>query len=291
MKNQTLRTFGRGLGRSALLGATMLAGLAAATAPAFAQDADSAGEDEVIVITGSRIARQDYVADSPLVSVTGDQLVANADITLDTYLNTLPQVNPAGTTTSNNPGNGGQANVDLRGFGANRNIVLVDGRRAMPSSAGLTVDLNTIPAALIERIEVATGGAGAVYGADAVAGAVNVILQDDFEGVDLRTTYENSTEYWDAEEYGVSLVVGGNIDNGRGNAVLAFDRSVREGMIKSQRPFAEQATATTSFFPAGSLLFGANGPTEAYELLSQWWHSDYEGWDNPRERSRKMQPG
>ena len=96
MKNQTLRTFGRGLGRSALLGATMLAGLAAATAPAFAQDADSAGEDEVIVITGSRIARQDYVADSPLVSVTGDQLVANADITLDTYLNTLPQVNPAG---------------------------------------------------------------------------------------------------------------------------------------------------------------------------------------------------
>jgi iron complex outermembrane receptor protein len=263
MKNQTLRTFGRGLGRSALLGATMLAGLAAATAPAFAQDADSAGEDEVIVITGSRIARQDYVADSPLVSVTGDQLVANADITLDTYLNTLPQVNPAGTTTSNNPGNGGQANVDLRGFGANRNIVLVDGRRAMPSSAGLTVDLNTIPAALIERIEVATGGAGAVYGADAVAGAVNVILQDDFEGVDLRTTYENSTEYWDAEEYGVSLVVGGNIDNGRGNAVLAFDRSVREGMIKSQRPFAEQATATTSFFPAGSLLFGANGPTEA----------------------------
>ena len=134
----------------------------------------------------------------------------------------------------------------------------------MPSSAGLTVDLNTIPAALIDRIEVATGGAGAVYGADAVAGAVNVILQDDFEGVDFRATYENSTEYWDAQEYGVSLVIGGNVDDGRGNAVIAFDRSVREGMIKSQRPFAEQATATTSFFPAGSLLFGAaNRPTEA----------------------------
>ncbi|MAK64130.1 MAG: hypothetical protein CMF75_05205 [Maricaulis sp.] len=263
MKNQTLRSIRSGFGRSALLGATMLAGLAAASAPAMAQDEATSGDD-VIVITGSRIARQDYVADSPLVSVSGDQIVANADITLDTYLNTLPQVNPAGTTTSNNPGNGGQANVDLRGFGANRNIVLVDGRRAMPSSAGLTVDLNTIPAALIERLEVATGGAGAVYGADAVAGAVNVILQDDFEGVDLRATYENSTEYWDAEEYGVSLVVGGNFDDDRGNAVLAFDRSVRQGMIKSQRPFAEQATATTSFFPAGSLLFGAaNGPTEA----------------------------
>ena len=264
MKYQSIRSFRSGLGRSALLGATMLAGLAVMSAPSFAQDEGASDEDETIVITGSRIARQDYVADSPLVSVTGEQVVANADITLDTYLNTLPQVNPAGTTTSNNPANGGQSNVDLRGFGANRNIVLVDGRRAMPSSAGLTVDLNTIPAALIERIEVATGGAGAVYGADAVAGAVNVILQDDFEGVYFRSTYENSTEYWDAEEYGVSLVIGGNFDDGRGNAVLAFDRSVREGMIKSQRPFAEQATATTSFFPAGSLLFGAaNGPTEA----------------------------
>ena len=99
MKNQAFRSIGSGLGRSALLGATMLAGLAAVSAPAFAQE-DTAGDDEVIVITGSRIARQDYVADSPLVSVTGDQVVANADITIDTYLNTLPQVNPAGTTTS-----------------------------------------------------------------------------------------------------------------------------------------------------------------------------------------------
>ena len=81
MKNQAFRSIGSGLGRSALLGATMLAGLAAVSAPAFAQE-DTAGDDEVIVITGSRIARQDYVADSPLVSVTGDQVVANVSKTV-----------------------------------------------------------------------------------------------------------------------------------------------------------------------------------------------------------------
>ena len=250
--------------RRALMGGAATVGLLAAAQPAMAQSAVVDEETEVVTVTGSRIAQPDFAADSPVVSITGENLVGNADITIETYLNTLPQVNPAGTTTSNNPGNGGQANVDLRGFGANRNVVLLDGRRMMPSSGALTVDLNTVPAALIERIEVVTGGAGAVYGADAVAGAVNLILKDDFEGVDLRVSYENSTEFWDAEEYSVSGVVGGNFADDRGNAVIAIDRSVREGLVKSQREFAEQATSTTSFFPAGSLLFGsANAPTEA----------------------------
>ena len=247
------------------LASTLLSGggVIAIAQPALAQTVDEQ-EAEIVTVTGTRIARPDYVADSPVLTVSGEAVVANADITIDTYLNTLPQVNPAGTTTSNNPGNGGQSNVNLRGFGANRNVVLLNGRRLMPSADDLTVDLNTIPAALVERIEVVTGGAGAVYGADAVAGAVNVILKDDFEGVDLRASYENSTEFWDSEEYSVSAVIGGNFADDRGNAVLAIDRSVREGMIKSQRAFAEQATSTTSFFPEGSLLFGAaNRPTEA----------------------------
>src|SRR5690606_29495482 len=130
----------------------MLVGAAAAAltaAPAWAQDA----EVEELVVTGSRIARQDYVAPSPIATVTGEQVQSNADITVEQYINTLPQVNPAGTSTSNNPGNGGQANIDLRGLGANRNIVLVDGRRAMVSENRLLVDVNTIPQALIERIE------------------------------------------------------------------------------------------------------------------------------------------
>ncbi|MES2344038.1 MAG: Plug domain-containing protein, partial [Pseudomonadota bacterium] len=186
--------------RSRLLASSMICGAAItafSASAAYAQD----GEVTEVVVTGSRIVRQDYVANSPISTVTGEQTVANADITLDTYLNTLPQVNPSGTTTSNNPGNGGQSNIDLRGLGANRNVVLVDGRRPMVSANNLTVDLNTIPQALIESIEVITGGAGAAYGADAIAGAVNVKLKRNFEGVDIRANYSNSTEFWDAEEY------------------------------------------------------------------------------------------
>ncbi|WP_332767179.1 TonB-dependent receptor domain-containing protein [Phenylobacterium sp.] len=248
--------------RERLLASSMICGAAfvafSATA-AYAQE-----EVQEVVVTGSRIVRQDYVANSPIATVTGDAAVANADITLDTYLNTLPQVNPSGTTTSNNPGNGGQSNIDLRGFGANRNVVLVDGRRPMVSANNLTVDLNTIPQALVDSIEVITGGAGSAYGADAIAGAVNLKLKNNFEGIDIRAGYTNSTEFWDAEEYQFSAAIGGNFADGKGNAVFGFDRSYREAMIKSQRSFSQNATSTTSFLPEGALFWGGtNAPTKA----------------------------
>ena len=187
-----------------------------------------------------------------------------SDVTLDTFLNTLPQVNPAGTTTSNNPGNGGQSNIDLRGLGANRNLVLINGRRPMVSASNQTVDLNTIPQGLIERIEIVTGGAGAAYGADAIAGVVNLILKDNFEGIDLRASYSNSLPRTDAREYQFSGIIGGNFADGKGNAVFGFDRSYREAMIKSQRAFSQNATSTTSFLPEGALFWGStNAPTKA----------------------------
>src|SRR5690349_16043803 len=133
-----------------------------ATAAAITALPAMAADDTIqeVVVTGSRIIRTDYVANSPLTSVTAEQINQQQDVTLDTFLNTLPQVNPASTTTSNNPSNNGQSNIDLRGLGANRNLVLIDGRRAMVSASNQTVDLNTIPAALVERIEIITGGAG-----------------------------------------------------------------------------------------------------------------------------------
>ncbi len=256
--------------RGRLLASTMICGAAlaafATAAPALAQDGT---EVEAVVITGSRIARQDYVANSPIATVTGDQAVANADVTLDTYLNTLPQVNPSGGTTSNNPPNNGQSNVDLRGLGSNRNLVLVDGRRPMVSSNTMAVDLNTIPQALVDSIEVITGGAGATYGADAVAGVVNLKLKKNFEGVDVRASYSNSTEFWDAEEYQFSAVLGGNFADGKGNAVLAFDRSYREAMSKGQRAFSAIATSTTGTPPEGAIRFSSDNaiPVAAAQAL------------------------
>ncbi|MFN3514912.1 MAG: TonB-dependent receptor domain-containing protein [Phenylobacterium sp.] len=243
--------------RARLLASSIICSAAFAGAvPAFAQEAAV----EEVVVTGSRIARQDFVAASPIATVTGEQVVANADVTLDTYLNTLPQVNPAGTSTSNNPGNAGQANIDLRGLGAIRNLVLVDGRRPMFSGNTLTVDVNTIPQAMIENVEIITGGAGATYGADAVSGVVNLKLKRNFEGLDFRAAYSDSTEYHDAKEYQVSFVLGGNFADGRGNAILGFDRSVREEITKGQRPFAALATSTTGTPPAGAIRFNSSNP-------------------------------
>jgi iron complex outermembrane recepter protein len=169
------------------------AGIAAALMPfaaAMSQEQQQAPETEVetVVVTGTRIQRPDYVANSPTMTVEAAQINGHSDITLDTFLNTLPQVNPAGTTTSNNPPNNGASNIDLRGLGSNRNLVLIEGRRPMVSDSLMRVDLNTIPQALVESIEIVTGGAGAVYGADAVAGATNIRLKREFEGFDLRTS-------------------------------------------------------------------------------------------------------
>lgn len=270
-------TMSNKLFKNALLTTTVIAGMGLAT-PGWAQQDSTQGppvqpgqvEEPVlgrpleaidesatdtqgaeIVVTGSRIARPDLEANSPIALVTGEQTVEHADITLETFLNTLPQVNPAGTTTSNNPGNGGQANINLRGLGTNRNLVLLNGRRPMVSSAAQDVDVNTIPQALIERIEVVTGGAGAAYGADAIAGVVNIILKDDFEGIDLRATYANTIPETDAREYQISGLIGGNFDDDRGNIAFAVDYSKRQSLIKSQREFAQLATATTGSFPTG----------------------------------------
>jgi outer membrane receptor protein involved in Fe transport len=257
--------------RERLLASSMICGAAFVVLAAGAAQAQEQGEVQEVVVTGSRIVRQDYVAASPIATVTGEQATANADVTLDMYLNTLPQVSPAASSTSNNPGNNGQSTVDLRGLGSNRNLVLVDGRRPMVSNNTLTVDLNTVPQAMIENIEVITGGAGATYGADAVAGVVNLKLKRNFEGVDFRASYTDATEYHDAKEYQFSLVVGGNFSDGKGNALFGFDRSYREPVTKGQRPFSALATSTTGTPPAGAIRYNAGNaiPLAAVQALFQ----------------------
>jgi outer membrane receptor protein involved in Fe transport len=218
---------------------------------------------ERVEVTGTRIRQAELESNSPMVVIPAESLVQNADITLDTMLNTLPQVNPVGTTTSNNPPNNGQSNIDLRGLGPNRNLVLIDGRRPMVSASDQTIDLNTIPSALIESVELITGGVGAVYGADAVAGVVNIKTRRNFQGVEVRAGISDSEKYHDAQERFGTVLLGGNFADRKGNAVIAFDYSDREGMIKSQRPFAKTATATTSFFPEGTYRpSGANLPAQ-----------------------------
>jgi iron complex outermembrane recepter protein len=226
--------------KSRLLASSVIAGATFAMAGyAVAQEAadDEEARQSTITVTGSRIARQDFVSNSPVATVGSEQFDLTGTVNTEGLLNTLPQTVPGLDRTSNNPG-GGIATVDLRGLGSNRTLVLIDGKRVVPSTGGGTVDINNIPTALIERVEVVTGGASAVYGSDAVAGVVNFILKDDFEGVELSAGYEAAVDQWDAQVWSANATFGGNFADGRGNAVVSMGYTKREALFQGDRDFA-----------------------------------------------------
>lgn len=173
--------------RKRLLSTTMIAGAAAMglAMPAVAQENDQVSQVSDIVVTGSRIARQDYKSSSPIVTVSAEDFQATGAVTIDSLMNDMPQFTPSVSSTSNNPSNGGQANLDLRSLGSKRTLVLMNGRRLVPSNSDGSVDVNLIPTALIKSVETISGGASAAYGSDAVAGVANFIINDSFEGVQI----------------------------------------------------------------------------------------------------------
>ena len=224
---------------AALTGAASIIG----AAPALAQDAASAAvpeEVETVTVTGSRIQRNDYVSDSPVVTVNAAAMSETGSTSVEHLLNQLPQFVPSVTTTSNNPGNGGQANIDLRGLGTQRNLVLLNGRRLPPSNSTGTVDVSIVPAALIENIEVVTGGASAVYGSDAIAGVTNFTLKKDFEGVAIDSGFGKTAES-DGAEWSSSLTVGSGFAEDRGNAVFSFQYTERDPIYQGARAFSRIA--------------------------------------------------
>ena len=243
--------------RQAILTSAIGAMAITATAPVQAQEADAALDE--VVVTGSRIAKRDAVAESPILSVDQDAIVESGYTTVEQYLNTLPQIVPSSSSQSNNPSNGGRAVIDLRGLGSGRNLVLVDGRRAMGSTSAGTVDINTIPAALIERVEIITGGAAATYGPDAVSGVVNFIMKKSFDGLAINSQYR-LTEEEDGQEWGSDITMGGKFADGRGSAVFNASYFSRDAIYKGARGFAAQASSATSIFPGGSWNTGTATP-------------------------------
>ena len=194
---------------------------------------------EEVVVTGSRIRRKDYTSSSPVQTVNAETITLQGNMSTEQLLNKLPQVVPGVTNTSNNPGDG-TATVDLRGLGAQRTLVLVDGKRMVPTDQTGSVDINNIPSALIERVEVVTGGASAVYGSDAVAGVVNFIMKTDFEGVQIDSKYAE-TEENDGERTDINIILGSNFDNDRGNATMFFGYTDREEVFAGDRNFSSEA--------------------------------------------------
>ncbi|HEX7081797.1 MAG TPA: TonB-dependent receptor [Gammaproteobacteria bacterium] len=234
----------------------------AVSSSAYGQEPQSLEE---IVVTGSRIVRQDFQSNSPIVTVDNDDFETQTGLNIESYLNQMPQYNPAASpvTTEQDvqitPINSvGVATISLRGFGPNRSLTLVNGKRQVPINALMWTDINSIPSALIERVETITGGASAVYGADAIGGVTNFILRDDFEGFEVDMQY-GATSAGDGDESRISAVFGSNFDDGRGNIALGVESYNRDAAYEiNHDPYVEYRSNPRS---PGSFLFlqGING--------------------------------
>lgn len=236
--------------KNVLLTSSVLAAVASVTfsSQAVAQEItpEIAGEEAVaveeIVVTGTRLRRPQFQGTNPVASVSGEALQAAGVTNVTDFLTDSPAL--VGSTTLQDNSNGANRGsvglnlLDLRNLGTGRTLVLVNGRRHVASQAGSTsVDINSIPVALIERVDVMTGGASAVYGADGVSGVVNFVLKKDFEGLDARVQYGTS-EQGGGENYFASVLAGKSILDGRANFTLGLEHSKTERLGAEERDFS-----------------------------------------------------
>jgi iron complex outermembrane recepter protein len=250
-----------------LCSSTTLALLLAGT-PAYAQSAQTPADEEEksdIVVTGTRIVRDGYDAPTPVSVISTKELKAEAPANISDFVNTLPAVRGSGTsaTTNGSLSNGaaGINTVNLRNLGAQRTLVLFDGQRSVASATTGTVDVNTFPQALIERVEVVTGGASSAYGSDAVSGVVNFILDKKYTG--LKGEYEYGvTTYGDGANHKVSVTGGLSFADDKGHILVSGEAFKQKGIQSINRDWNE-----SGFFqidnPAGLSSAGRAGTCTA----------------------------
>lgn len=222
----------------AVLKAGVATAIVATAAPALAQEQAST---DTIIVTGSRIARPDLQASSPVAVVGAEEFKFSGATHVEEVLHELPQVIPSLSATSNNPGDG-VATVDLRGLGETRTLVLVNGRRYVAYDEQQVVDLNTVPTGLIERVDVVTGGRSAIYGSDAIAGVVNFVLKKDFEGAQISGNYRLN-EKGDGDTYSIDGIIGSNFADGKGNITAYMSYSKRKSIMADARSYTRDVIA------------------------------------------------
>ena len=217
---------------------------------------------EEVVVTGSRIKRQDYTSTSPLVTLDAQQITLSGVTAVEDLLNDAPQLVPYFDRSANNPG-AGAAFLNLRGLGPNRTLVTLNGRRLAPADEFGAVDINVIPAQLVDRVEIVTGGASTVYGSDALAGVVNFIVRDEFEGVEFTGQYDAFHE-GDGDVLDGSLIFGfgagrghftGFINAQERDPVLAGDRSFTDERLQENFATGQLEPAGSPIAPAGTVFF------------------------------------
>ena len=195
----------------------------------YAQESTSETEEEAVIekisVTGTRIKRIELSTPAPVLSIDQEEISRLGVPDLGQILSEIPAIGAGNTLIGNNNSNAnaGLSAVNLRNLGANRSLVLVNGTRHVAGSPGeATVDTGAIPIGLIQNVDIVTGGRSAVYGSDAVSGVVNIILRDDFEGVQFRANTTQDTESVDYRTHGFSVLAGANSDDGRGNVTFFF---------------------------------------------------------------------
>jgi outer membrane receptor protein involved in Fe transport len=221
-------------------------------APVFAQGTQTAenGNDETIVVTGTLVRNPNLVASSPVNTVGAEEIELQQANVAEELLRELPGAVPSIGSAVNN-GNGGASYVNLRGLGSNRNVVLLDGVRIVPASLVGRVDLNNIPLALVQRVDVLTGGASTTYGADAVSGVVNFITRRDFAGIDINVS-EQITEQGDGNVFRADVTIGANFDDGRGNATLSVGYQEADAVYQGARDYSIFNVDSTAGTAGGS---------------------------------------
>ena len=225
-------------------------------------DVENEMRQQQIVVTGSRITRSDYVAESPIMTLSEDMIEARGPSTLDATFNQLPQFAASNTGASSRATAQGRNNANLRGLGIQRTLVLMDGRRMQPSDSLGAIDLNTVSPSLIKNVEVITGGASAVYGSDAIAGVINFILDKDFEGFEVDAQY-GITSRDDGETVSISATMGQKFDNDRGHFIGSFSYYDRATMPRDSRPFFEGAGVASALRGGYMLADAGNLPDQA----------------------------
>ena len=244
-----------GLAVSALAAALAAPPVAAQDASETAQANPEVAPERIIVVTGSRIPRFDQGSVSPIVSISREDLERFGETGVEDVLNEYPQFAPDFGRSSNSPGDG-TARLNLRGLGPSRSLVLLNGRRFTPQGTGSAIDLNAIPAVLIDGVEIVTGGASTVYGSDAVTGAINLKTRD-FDGIELTGRFDVYGQ-GDGETYNASLSAGTGFASGQGQVAIYADYLNRSSLLGSDRSFTEfvisENSQTGELEPRGSSI-------------------------------------
>lgn len=242
----------------------------------------SNGQVEQVTVTGSRLRVSNLTSAAPITVVTARQIEQSSSQTIEDVLRKIPSIGTEGNFSTTNNGGNGSSCIDIHNLGITRTLVLVDGKRFVHTPYGTgfdCVDLDTIPLQIVDRIEILKEGASAIYGADAVAGVVNIITKKDFNGAQVNAG-GGVTNYEDGKQGDISGIFGRNFDHGRGNVTISGRFFDRQPVDQQSRPWSVPVASADngpgqpftfgSGIPVAGRYFGVNGtPGDATVINGQ----------------------